>query len=561
MNFCTKCGNRLEPELKFCTRCGTPVPAASGNSEGLEIPAQADVPVPAEEPAGALSVPGDPAPRPALVDAPRTPPATAWTSSPAIVPQQQSAAAKSSCLPALLIGLAVIALIAVAVVGGTVYVGYQVKKKATAMLNRVEPQTESLSMRLSDLRSPSGNVGDKPSTPAGDSPNGAAGLLDGLPNMLNGSPEDRGDQVQTVSNRDHVDPCSPAPYSDQTAARVPLQENTVITTSWGIVYEDVESHIAVREVTPSSIELSSNTGDFKTDDGGVQAAASYQNTTCKADLANGNEYITENGTYIPHILHGVTRLRLSDRYFSEIKSTGRFSIDYLSFLTLGDVEAPYHDVGVLTRVEPEDVPYPMIVNDERGTLPAIHLTGITETVGKDPRRKKDRPLHSQAEMYVIDDPLDPLVLLWRVKDPVYHNGKFRIEVVKIDYKTLHPMNIVEKQLTELKRAVTYGIYFDFNKDTIKPESEKVLKEIVQAMTDNPTWKLTVEGHTDNIGGDAYNLDLSKRRAAAVKEALVTRYHIAADRLTTDGYGASRPVETNDTLEGRARNRRVELARE
>ena len=64
-----------------------------------------------------------------------------------------------------------------------------------------------------------------------------------------------------------------------------------------------------------------------------------------------------------------------------------------------------------------------------------------------------------------------------------------------------------------------------------------------------------------IGGDTYNLDLSKRRAAAVKEALVTRYHIAPDRLANDGYGASRPVETNDTLEGRARNRRVELTRE
>jgi outer membrane protein OmpA-like peptidoglycan-associated protein len=81
------------------------------------------------------------------------------------------------------------------------------------------------------------------------------------------------------------------------------------------------------------------------------------------------------------------------------------------------------------------------------------------------------------------------------------------------------------------------------------------------MTDNPDWKLTVEGHTDNIGGDPYNLDLSKRRAAAVKEALVTRFHIAPDRLANDGYGASRPVETNDTLEGRARNRRVELTRE
>jgi outer membrane protein OmpA-like peptidoglycan-associated protein len=157
--------------------------------------------------------------------------------------------------------------------------------------------------------------------------------------------------------------------------------------------------------------------------------------------------------------------------------------------------------------------------------------------------------------------LDPLVLLWKEKDPVLHDGKFRIEVVKLDFKTAKPVNIVEKQLTEQKRAVTYGIYFDFNKATIKPESEPVLKQIVQAMTDNPTWKLTVEGHADNIGGDPYNLDLSKRRAAAVKQTLVTQYHISADRLSTDGFGASRPVEPNDTLEGRARNRRVELTRE
>jgi outer membrane protein OmpA-like peptidoglycan-associated protein len=222
---------------------------------------------------------------------------------------------------------------------------------------------------------------------------------------------------------------------------------------------------------------------------------------------------------------------------------------------------PNYEQGLLTRVEPQDVPYPMIVNDQRVTLPAIHLTGIMDSVGKDPRPKKDRPFHTSADFFVIDDPLNPLVLMMRLKDPVLHDGKFRIEVVKIDYKTPHPVNIVEKQLTEQKRAITYGIYFDFNKDTIKPESEPVLKQIVQAMTDNPDWKLTVSGHTDNIGGDAYNLDLSKRRAAAVKQALVTRYHIAPDRLSTNGYGASSPVDTNDTLEGRARNRRVELTRE
>jgi outer membrane protein OmpA-like peptidoglycan-associated protein len=227
----------------------------------------------------------------------------------------------------------------------------------------------------------------------------------------------------------------------------------------------------------------------------------------------------------------------------------------------GIAEKPVHDAGLLARVEPQDVPYPMIVNDERVTLPAIHLAGITDSVGKDPRPKKWRPNHAAADLYVLDDPKDPLVLLWKVKDAVYHDGKFRIEVVKIDFKAAHPVNLVEKQLTEQKRAVTYGIYFDFNKDTLKPESEPVLKQIVQAMTDNPTWKLTVEGHTDNIGGDAYNLDLSKRRAAAVKQALVTRYHISPDRLSNDGFGASRPVESNDTLEGRARNRRVELTRE
>ena len=70
----------------------------------------------------------------------------------------------------------------------------------------------------------------------------------------------------------------------------------------------------------------------------------------------------------------------------------------------------------------------------------------------------------------------------------------------------------------------------------------------------------MEGHTDSLGGDAPNLDLSRRRAAAVKQALASGYGIDAGRLQTAGFGASRPKESNDTLEGRARNRRVELVR-
>ncbi|HLM81844.1 MAG TPA: OmpA family protein [Terriglobales bacterium] len=92
------------------------------------------------------------------------------------------------------------------------------------------------------------------------------------------------------------------------------------------------------------------------------------------------------------------------------------------------------------------------------------------------------------------------------------------------------------------------------------QGRTVLKEIAQVLQDHPDWKLTVKGHTDNIGGDTFNLDLSKRRAAAVKNALVKDYAIVPDRLLTDGFGRSRPVDSNDTLEGRARNRRVELCR-
>ena len=107
----------------------------------------------------------------------------------------------------------------------------------------------------------------------------------------------------------------------------------------------------------------------------------------------------------------------------------------------------------------------------------------------------------------------------------------------------------------------YGIYFDFNSATIKPDSEAVLRQISDILHKNPDWKLSVAGHTDNIGDASTNQGLSERRAAAVKNALVNEYKIAADRLTTRGYGASRPIESNSTVEGRARNRRVELQRQ
>jgi OOP family OmpA-OmpF porin len=106
----------------------------------------------------------------------------------------------------------------------------------------------------------------------------------------------------------------------------------------------------------------------------------------------------------------------------------------------------------------------------------------------------------------------------------------------------------------------YDIYFSYNSAQIRQESEPRLKEIAAVLNKHPEWKLSVNGHTDSIANDSYNLELSGRRAAAVKNELVERYAIDAARLVTAGFGESQPKDTNDTLEGRARNRRVELVR-
>jgi OOP family OmpA-OmpF porin len=108
------------------------------------------------------------------------------------------------------------------------------------------------------------------------------------------------------------------------------------------------------------------------------------------------------------------------------------------------------------------------------------------------------------------------------------------------------------------RVALYGIHFDFNKTDIKPESDPTLEQMAKLLKDSPALKLLVVGHTDNVGGFTFNMDLSQRRAAAVVAALNTRYGIAKDRLSPVGVSFASPVASNKTEDGRAKNRRVEL---
>jgi OmpA-OmpF porin, OOP family len=120
------------------------------------------------------------------------------------------------------------------------------------------------------------------------------------------------------------------------------------------------------------------------------------------------------------------------------------------------------------------------------------------------------------------------------------------------------MNMAGKKFTEAK-IVTHGINFDVDKATIKPESMGTLNMIVQILKDNPDVKFEIDGYTDNSGAAAHNLTLSQQRAGAVKDQLV-KMGVDASRLTAKGFGDSKPIADNNTLEGKANNRRVEFVK-
>ena len=121
------------------------------------------------------------------------------------------------------------------------------------------------------------------------------------------------------------------------------------------------------------------------------------------------------------------------------------------------------------------------------------------------------------------------------------------------------MNMLGKKFTDTK-IVTHGINFDVNKAIIKPESMGTLNGIVQILKDNPDVKFEVGGHTDSDGDDALNLKLSQTRADAVRTQLISM-GIDASRLTSKGYGKTKPISDNTTIEGKANNRRVEFVKQ
>lgn len=181
-----------------------------------------------------------------------------------------------------------------------------------------------------------------------------------------------------------------------------------------------------------------------------------------------------------------------------------------------------------------------LVNGVESELPALVAEG---------QFKANTGVTVNARLLLLDDPQQPLALEWQIADS-------RLRVVRITWP--QPSATLAGTLRKQKRLTLPGLYFDFGSARLRPESAAAIAQLQELLRAIPELKLALQGHTDNRGNEAANLKLSGARAEAVRAALAARDATLAARLTTAGFGESRPVAGNDSLEGRAANRRVEL---
>ena len=391
----------------------------------------------------------------------------------------------------------------------------------------------------------------------------------------------------------------PAP-ANVSSPTIPLEANLIVVTAISTADGDYESYKHIAGITPTQVRLDYSAVTPVPIPPGAPVPPPDQrktkSTSCTrlidiADLTSAHAYSETfcGNRANPEHFPGSTAISASTELLNQLRANQSVDFHFANpqgnllmqlaqqfsgNKSMGDMlhDTAAQDKGALPgmsnctlrRVEAGDLMVPVLLNDEPVELPAIHASCTTAD-------------QMEAHLYYLDQPSNPITLAFQIG-----SEKSRLQVIKIIFPPSAPPGAggggnaaqagggsggggqgsqMEQALAQKKPVEIYGIYFDFNSSVIKPESEVVLHQIAAIMQRNPDWKLSVSGHTDNVGDDNFNLGLSERRAAAVKNALVTRYKIAPDNLVTAGYGASQPIDTNKTLEGRARNRRVELQRQ
>jgi outer membrane protein OmpA-like peptidoglycan-associated protein/predicted nucleic acid-binding Zn-ribbon protein len=554
--YCVSCGGQLAPGATFCTKCGSRVVYAGA------------------------AIPAIPAPAPSPPHVPTTPSATSAAPAPA--------AQKSSGAKLLIAALALVAFFACAAIATVVFIGYRAKKKVDEVRQATKQNDAAALLKAITGKS-------EPNADPGNRSDQGGAADDTVKNLTGDMAEALARKVLGGGGPAEVPKLpewkvAPADLASSPDSRVPLRASLrLVIAGTEPARGDYESIFIVDSANDQQIHIAAaqqfpNPPDrgrlqAQQSDNDPRAGSKARKINCsQIEFRDALENSAESSPYFcmqgrTDKFPGTTSLSLSRKTLMALKSKGEtpftayenpMNAFFKSFRDLvsgsGDSSAFLNRViGVapgnappptppihytLHRVGP-DVALPVLVNDQQVSLPAVHAACLRSDGSND------------GDVYVLDDPENPLILAAQTKP----NGTGQIIKIYWNSDLPRPVNAVERQLQKEGRAKIYGIYFDFGSSTLRAESKPVLLEIVETMRAHPDWKLRIEGHTDNMGGDSFNQALSNSRADAVKVELTSQYGVASDRLTTEGFGASRPVDTNATIEGRALNRRVELVRQ
>lgn len=333
----------------------------------------------------------------------------------------------------------------------------------------------------------------------------------------------------------------------QEAPVIPLEVGLVVVSATHDRGQDYEVFRTVTAADDANVTFELHRKD-PSEDGKDREAISVVRVVDRQDLASANRLVVSFHSEDPQAFPGSTATQVSTDFLGAVKSGAETPFVFGTAAgPMGAFGERKYYRGTLKRVEPTSVPVFVLLNGVRTALPAIHAVG-TLKVGDDV---------AQSEFWWLDQPDNPLTLRWTFKDS-------NVQVVRIDTPPpkLQPESnpLTVALASDLCRVELHGVYFDSGSAVLLPQSEAEIANVAALMNAQPTWRLTIEGHTDDIGTADYNQTLSQHRAEAVRLALVDGHKIVADRLTATGFGKTRPVDTNTTIEGRAHNRRVELAR-
>jgi len=260
-----------------------------------------------------------------------------------------------------------------------------------------------------------------------------------------------------------------------------------------------------------------------------------------ADSRSARIYLIGFDRKVPILVPGTTSLGISNDILKELRATGQARVALMHDVRLNTID------GVL-KMHRSNIKVPVLIENQVVQMPAVHVKGVFQQGNRS----------GTGDFYFLNDKNRPVLIQYVIN----FSWERKPRTVRTIYVSAgnSQQAAMQQTLKTIGKLDLYGIHFAFDKATIRKETRGLISDIAKTLKVNPRWTLEIRGHTDSIGKAAYNARLSLARANSVKARLIQRYGIKASRLSASGAGASEAKSTNNTLQGRAINRRVELKR-